>query len=105
MDEDKVDHVYNDEKHWLECHLRWQKNVNRWPDGYDLPEGEVVPENWLYQQCGECKYYIRLIGNYGSSWGACTNVDSEFDCQVKYEHDGCDNHKPAGVFGYRPSNL
>jgi hypothetical protein len=29
-------------------------------------------------------------------WGGCTNERSVFDGRVMFEHDGCEQHSPAG---------
>jgi hypothetical protein len=54
--------------------------------------GKIPSENWGDEQCELCLYYIPLLGILGSDYGVCTNVDSEFDGVLKFEHNGCDEH-------------
>jgi hypothetical protein len=66
-----------DREHAHECHLRWVTRMN-------YPEGE-----WHFEQCGRCRFYIRLVGELRPDWGVCSNSQSTFDGQVRLEHDGC----------------
>lgn len=49
----------------------------------------------IYEQCGGCRYYLRLRGEYASSWGVCTNSLSDWDGVAMFEHDGCEHFEHA----------
>jgi hypothetical protein len=71
-------------------HDRWLARLNR-----DIAAAGYIDE-WYSQQCGSCKHWIPLSGQAGLDWGACTNERSEFDGQVRFEHDGCPHYEDAG---------
>lgn len=72
--------LFDDRLHADECHKRWLRKANR-----DLSQ-------WDRQQCGCCIFYIRLVAEFNSDWGVCSNAASPFDGRVMFEHDGCDQH-------------
>ncbi len=65
-------------QHADRCHSRWIKNMTH--------QGE-----WCEHQCGGCRFYIHLTGEFKSDWGVCTNPLSPRDGIVTFEHDGCDH--------------
>ena len=77
-------------RHRRETHARWILGRNRGGPDADYPD------EWYAQQCGTCWFYVPLAGDYGTDWGACTNLRSSFDGHVRFEHDGCPEHSPAG---------
>jgi len=60
------------------------------------PGAPGAPDDWAWNQCGNCRFWIPLTGAWGLDWGACSNPDAPFDAQVRFEHDGCGHHQPAG---------
>jgi Protein of unknown function (DUF3027) len=68
---------------------RWMARRNR------KQESPQYMEEWYEQQCGMCLFWVPLSGALGEDWGACTNPDSPFDGQVRFEHDGCDRFTSA----------
>jgi hypothetical protein len=63
---------------------RWSEFRNR------LQESPDYPDEWWVAQCGRCEFWIPLAGVWGVDYGACANRASEFDAQVRNEHDGCE---------------
>jgi hypothetical protein len=45
---------------------------------------------WYQEQCGICTFRVPLAGDWGLSWGLCTNYASPLDGRAAFEHDGCD---------------
>lgn len=76
--------------HRRDTHARWITGRNRGGGS------STYQEEWYAQQCGACWFYVPLAGEYGMDWGACTNARSAFDGRVMFEHDGCEEHSPAG---------
>lgn len=73
----------NDRAHADACHERWLKVLNR-------EQGSSrYRDEWYAEQCGACRFYVPLSGQFESDWGACTNAESPFDRSVMFEHDGC----------------
>jgi len=52
-------------------------------------------EEWWAEQCGACRFLVRLSGVLGHDYGACMNPASPFDGRVRFEHDGCDRFVQA----------
>jgi hypothetical protein len=76
---------YTDEREVREAiHTRWSKNTNR-----DLTI-RPRPDDWVWHQCGVCRYYVALASRLGEDYGACCHADSPMDGRVVFEHDGCD---------------
>jgi hypothetical protein len=69
--------------HIHKCHCRWVKDLNR-------PATPDAPDHWCEQQCGGCRFYIKITGGFRSDWGVCTNEASPRDGRATFEHDGCD---------------
>jgi len=65
-------------------HYRWVEQRNRGGAG---PE---YPEQWAYEQCGGCHYWLPIAGPLGTDWGVCANFRSPFDRHATFEHDGCE---------------
>jgi hypothetical protein len=76
----------NDKQHFNECHSRWTERLNRDMDDHNYQE------EWTYQQCFSCIFFVPLIGWFKDDYGACTNAKAPFDGRVMFEHDGCDQH-------------
>jgi hypothetical protein len=53
-------------------------------------------DEWYREQCGSCRRWIPLSAPAGLDWGACTHEKSDFDGQVRFEHDGCPCYEEAG---------
>ncbi|WP_073467569.1 DUF3027 domain-containing protein [Rhizobacter sp. OV335] len=70
--------------HFDETHERWLGETNR-----DLSEAEK-PDEWVWNQCESCQYWIPLSGVFSTDWGACSNSKSASDGVVRFAHDGCD---------------
>lgn len=74
-----------DLEHFRECNFRWKDSSNRsFEEGRE--DCEKLDGFW---QCMFCVYYVPLSGVFIEDWGACTNVKSQYDGTVRYEHDGC----------------
>ena len=78
-------------------HDRWLTRLNR----HTAAPGYL--EEWHRQQCGSCRRWIPLSGQAGLDWGACTHEQSEFDGQVRFEHDGCPHYEDAGGWRTPPT--
>lgn len=65
-------------------HERWMKKRNR------KQESNLYQDEWYSEQCFMCEYYIPLSGEIGCDYGVCSNSNSSYDGQVRFEHDGCD---------------
>jgi hypothetical protein len=81
-------YLFKDHDHFRATHARWSTRLNRDPFG-----PHYRPE-WNTAQCGQCKYYIPLYGEFKSDYGACSNSKSPFDQRVMFEHDGCEYFEP-----------
>lgn len=77
-------YLVNDAQHTDDCHYRWYERRNK------KIEENWHCDQWYYEQCLRCAYYIPLTGILESDWGACTNPRSAFDGNVRFEHDGCE---------------
>ena len=95
--------------HMLETYSRWTDMRNNTKGEHDKDEHgyAVFSDDWYFEQCGGCTYYLPLRDPHvEGDWGLCTNLESAFDRNVMFEHDGC--HKfastPRGnwVSSYRP---
>ncbi len=73
----------------------------RWSSGHpDLFEvsGDRHPlraQHLAGKQCEVCDFYVKLAGSLGFDWGVCTNLASEMDGKLVFEHFTC----PAWRFG------
>lgn len=59
---------------------RWIKQAN-----------DAAPKDdhdWCEHQCGGCRYFAALNGD----WGICWNKISPMDGRVMFEHVGCEQH-------------
>lgn len=54
--------------------------------------GRVEVLDPAYFQCGGCKWFAALNGD----WGICCNQESAMDGRVTFEHGGCDKHPLVG---------
>ena len=87
--------LFFDEQHRKDCHERWMKRRNR------RQEESNYKDEWYSQQCGGCRYFVPLTGALAEDWGACTNLSSDFDGRVMFEHDGCSFYEEA-IDGWNP---
>ena len=44
--------------------------------------------NWIEHQCGGCRFFGALDGD----WGLCVNAASPNDGRLTFEHTGCEAH-------------
>jgi hypothetical protein len=84
-----IPNLADDVKHFQMCHERWLALRNRRMEDPDFRD------EWYGQQCGACVYFVYLTGAFVNDWGACSNPDSQFDGQVRFEHDGCEQFEEA----------
>ena len=73
-----------DVEHGRACHDRWMDRRNR------RQEDPQYQDRWYAEQCGACRYFVRLQGVLEADYGACSNTKSPFDGRVMFEHDGCE---------------
>lgn len=73
-----------DQAHFRACHERWVKALSRstGDPGYR--------DEWYAQQCGGCRYFLKLPGAFRFDWGVCSNAASPRDGRATFEHDGCE---------------
>ncbi|CAL9485593.1 MULTISPECIES: DUF3027 domain-containing protein [unclassified Streptomyces] len=85
----------DDLAHNGENHARWLALLNRSTGTPDYRD------DWYYEQCGGCRFWVALSGRLGQDWGACTHAGSDFDGRVRFEHDGCAGFtgRDGGSFG------
>ena len=76
---------FSDKNGFKVIHERWMKKRNR------EQENVTYKDQWYSEQCFMCTYFIHLSGDMGSDYGVCSNLQSEYDAQVRFEHDGCDS--------------
>jgi hypothetical protein len=74
--------------HFRRCHSRWIKKGSRLG-------ADPYPDEWHSEQCGGCRFYVRLNGYFHADWGVCSNETSPRDGKTSFEHDGCDAFVPA----------
>lgn len=77
--------------HLADCHDRWSSRLNR-----DM-DAQGYQDAWYAEQCGGCRFYIRLSGLFYEDWGVCSNARSALDGSVRFEHDGCEKFVPSGT--------
>lgn len=82
-------HIVADAAAVREIYRRWASDIN-------LKAEDSVDKEWRGRQCGACRFWIPLAGRLGYDYGACSNVLSEFDGRVRFEHDGCQAYEDAG---------
>jgi hypothetical protein len=71
----------NDERHLDETTRRWTADFD--------------DSQWRDEQCGRCRFWIPLSGNWGSEWGACSNAASPHDRRATFEYDACAAYEPG----------
>lgn len=74
----------NQRDFFFKCHDRWAKKISR-----DL-SNPSAPDNWVWEQCAGCLFWVPLSGIFSTDWGVCGNSISEFDGFLRFSHDGCD---------------
>lgn len=74
----------DDEKNGREVKDRWIQRTNR------PLEHPNRPDEWIWNQCYFCTYYVELGHAIGEDFGVCACAESKKDGQVVFEHDGCD---------------
>jgi len=75
--------LFNDKSHAKKCRDRWVKRANR--PGYPA----FFANEQFCRQCGACRFFVRLTGEFRKDWGVCSNPESPMDGKVCSEHDGC----------------
>jgi len=71
--------------------------ADRWFDseaGPDSPLAKAAPA-----PCGECGFWVRLVGGLGRLYGACANVFAPDDGRVVAASHGCGAHSEAVATG------
>jgi hypothetical protein len=87
VDEIGFDHVTRSDPEMKATHARWAQRRNR-----------AESEDWTYDQCGRCRFWIPLAGRSGYDYGVCANAKSTRDGLVQFEHDSCDAYVHAGMW-------
>lgn len=87
--EEAPEYLGENTEHGSACHYRWMERRNR------KIEDEYANQDWNYEQCFRCRYFIRLTGVLIEDWGACSNAKSPCDGRVMFEHDGCEEFDSA----------
>lgn len=86
-----------------------EEAADRWYDGAHGPSAETAQQ--APQPCGECGFYVGLVGALGQAFGACGNEMSPADGTVVATTYGCGAHseamvlppaRPQGVVGDGP---
>jgi hypothetical protein len=77
--------------HFDLCHERWIERTNR-----DLSIADK-PDEWVWNQCESCRYWLPLAGRFSTDWGACSNSRSTSDGVVRFAHDGCEHFEQKRV--------
>lgn len=97
------DPLFLDGEHADSCHDRWLRQQDERVAPMD-ENGEITDE-WYNDQCGQCIYYIPLVGALSSDWGLCSNSKSPCDRNAVFEHYGCDEYVGANcwVTSFKPS--
>jgi hypothetical protein len=82
--------MQGDPEHLRKCHARWQTRGHRATE-----RGANYREEWYREQCGGCRWFVRLTGAFFDDWGVCSSEHSPADGQAVSEHDGCASFSPA----------
>lgn len=77
-------HPKDSSTYFGQCHERWIKCANR-----DLSASDR-PDEWVWNQCESCRYWISLAGKFSTDWGVCSSVHAQYDGRVRFAHDGCE---------------
>ncbi|WP_369334887.1 DUF3027 domain-containing protein [Tahibacter harae] len=77
--------LYESKNHVNRCHVRWIEKTNR-----DLRRPDK-PDEWVWNQCEGCRYWVPIIGKFSGDWGVCSNENSASDGIARFAHDGCDH--------------
>lgn len=78
------------------------ETVERWLTGSHGPNDEATRQSDA--PCSSCGFFVRLQGNLGTMFGACTNLYTPFDGQVVSFDHGCTGHSDV-VAEERASDL
>ncbi len=81
--------LHLDRIHLRVAHERWMTFRYRRQESVDCLD------RWWEEQCGACRVWLPLAGEFSDDYGACSNPAAEFDGQARFEHDGCDRHDAA----------
>jgi len=82
-------------EHTRACSARWPGHIGNLTPGQSMSD---LPDEWYNNQCGQCRYYIPVMGLLGFDWGLCSSANSDFDGRVMYEHDGCSEYSGADAW-------
>lgn len=66
-----------------------RKTHDRWVAGRSL--------EWIFYQCGDCRFFVPLDGAFIEDWGVCSNPTAAKDGMLVFEHDGCGVHRRAST--------
>ena len=72
-------------EHLRQTHERWIKRTNR-----DLSRDEA-PDDWTWNQCESCRYWLPLDRRFTTDWGVCSNQLALSDGLARFAHDGCEH--------------
>ncbi len=73
---------YRQQEHGRVTHDRW---VAEWA------------LEWIFYQCGDCRFFVPLDGAFIEDWGLCSNPAAAKDGTLVFEHDGCGVHRRAST--------
>lgn len=76
--------LYDSEKYVHSCHERWSERISR------DPSSKEATDEWVWNQCEGCRYWVPIAGKFQGDWGVCSNKESDADGVVRFAHDGCD---------------
>ena len=84
--------IHDSPEHFRSCHERWARRTNR-----DLSMQDR-PDDWVWNQCESCIYWLPLRGKFASDWGVCSNEESTFDGIARFAHDGCEQFEQRDLY-------
>lgn len=82
---------YDSPEHFRLCHERWTSRTNR---NLSMPDR---PDEWIWNQCESCMYWLPISGKFATDWGICSNEKSASDGIVRFAHDGCDDFEQKNL--------
>ena len=80
----------SDGGHFKATHVRWMERRNR------KIESDNYLDQWRDEQCGSCRFWLPLTGAFGDDYGGCSNLKSDVDGLIRFEHDGCEYYEGEG---------
>ena len=73
-----------------QAHERWLGCTNR-----DLSRVDP-PDDWVWNQCESCRYWLPLDRRLTTDWGVCSNQHAQSDRLARFAHDGCEHFAHFG---------